>query len=80
MARALQGEASDNVEMMIRNRAYPKGRFISVTGRPVTDEQGNITAGVVDFRDITEIKRLEKSLQELRERYRRMLSRYKSRG
>jgi PAS domain S-box-containing protein len=80
LARALKGEASDDVEMLIRNSRFPKGRFISVTGRPITDEKGNITAGVVDFRDITEIKRLEKSLKDLRARYRKMLSRYKSEG
>jgi PAS domain S-box-containing protein len=80
LAKALKGEAADDVEMLIRNRKHPKGRFISVTGRPITDEKGNITAGVVDFRDITEVKRLEKSLRELRARYKRMLTRYKSEG
>ncbi|GAA4430556.1 hypothetical protein GCM10023188_17310 [Pontibacter saemangeumensis] len=78
LAKALKGEASDDVEMLIRNSRFPKGRFISVTGRPVSDEKGNITAGVVDFRDVTEVKRLEKMLRELRERYKKVLQRYKS--
>ncbi|MFD3002003.1 PAS domain-containing protein [Pontibacter toksunensis] len=74
LAKALKGEASDDVEMLIRNRKHPKGRYISVTGRPIIDKKGNIAAGVVDFRDITEIKRLKKILVKLRAKYRRKLA------
>ena len=53
LARALKGEASDEVEMFVRNPEVPEGVFISVSGRPLQDEDGTEKGGVVVFRDVT---------------------------
>ncbi|MCE2397184.1 PAS domain S-box protein [Candidatus Poribacteria bacterium] len=53
LARALQGEASDEVEMFVRNPEVPEGVFISVSGRPLQNEGSTGKGGVVVFRDVT---------------------------
>jgi PAS domain S-box-containing protein len=59
----------------------PQGVFISVTGRPLRDEQGVLRGGVVVFRDSSRTKQSEQQLQqavaELRrseERFRRLFN------
>jgi PAS domain S-box-containing protein len=66
LARALRGEESNQVEMLIRNANVPEGIVISGTGRPLRDLSGALCGGVVVFRDITLHKRHEQAL--LRER------------
>ena len=56
LARAFRGEESNQVELLIRNPARPQGVIISVTGRPLRDETGRLTGGVVVLRDITDAK------------------------
>ena len=53
LARALKGESSDEVEMFVRNPEVPEGVFISVSGRPLQDEESTEKGGVVVFRDVT---------------------------
>ena len=53
LARALKGEASDEVEMFVRNLEVPEGAFINVSGRPLQDEEGTEKGGVIVFRDVT---------------------------
>ena len=53
LARALKGEASDEVEMFVRNPEVPDGIFISVSGRPLQDEDSTEKGGVIVFRDVT---------------------------
>jgi len=62
LVRAIQGEASDNTEMIIRNSKVSEGVHISSSGRPLRDAAGKIIGGVVVFRDITEQKRQERRL------------------
>ena len=53
LARALKGDASDEVEMFVRNLEVPEGAFISVSGRPLHGEEGAEKGGVIVFRDVT---------------------------
>ena len=53
LARALNGETSDEVDMFVRNPAVPEGAFISVSGRPLQDQEGSEKGGVIVFRDVT---------------------------
>ncbi|MDE0205219.1 MAG: PAS domain S-box protein [Candidatus Tectomicrobia bacterium] len=73
---ALRGEALDDVELFVRNEKRPAGIHISARGRPLRDDNGEIQAGVVVFRDITEYKRtlaeLETTIHELRTQTRLM--------
>ena len=53
LARALKGEASDEVEMFVRNPEVPEGVFISISARPLQDKAGTQKGGVSVLRDVT---------------------------
>jgi signal transduction histidine kinase len=61
LVRALHGEASDGVEMLVRNPRRPEGILISVDGRPLDPSAGQPGAVAV-FHDITELRRYENDL------------------
>jgi len=65
LARAIRGESCDAVELFVRHSQRPDGAFISVTGRPLLDEAGKGTGGVVTFRDVSEIKTAQAELARL---------------
>ena len=62
LVRALHGEASQEVEMFIRNPKLPNGAYITATGSPLGDESGATKGGVVVFRDVTERKQADEAL------------------
>ncbi len=63
LVRALRGEDTNNVELFIRNAAVPAGVLICATGRPLRDENGNITGATVVFRDVTLLRAAQEELQ-----------------
>jgi EAL domain-containing protein (putative c-di-GMP-specific phosphodiesterase class I) len=63
LLRALRGEDTNNVELMIRNERVPEGVVVSVTGRPIRDPQGTIVGASVVFRDITALREAERRLE-----------------
>jgi signal transduction histidine kinase len=71
LVRALAGEATEQVEMVIRNPANPDGITITVSGRPLAPTAGQ-TGAVAVFHDITDRKAAEAHLAatvaQLRER------------
>ncbi|MFF5226429.1 ATP-binding protein [Dactylosporangium sp. NPDC000521] len=60
LVRALDGESTDGIEMVIRNAGRPDGTLLSVSGRPL-DVDGRRGAIAV-FHDITEIREREGDL------------------
>lgn len=71
LIRALQGEETNGVEMLIRNAAVPEGAVISVTGRAVRDLEDRIIGAAVVFHDVTDLRiaegELRQALEGLRE-------------
>jgi PAS domain S-box-containing protein len=65
MAKALRGEATDNVEFFIRHGQAPEGRWVNASGRPLQKAASNIFGGAVVIHDITEQKNSQKRLEEL---------------
>ena len=63
LVRAVRGEPSDEVELLVRNSEKPEGVYISVSGRPLRDDSDAITGAVSTFRDVTEIKEAERDLK-----------------
>jgi PAS domain S-box-containing protein len=61
LMRALHGESSDGVEVLIRNPERPDGVLISVNGRPL-DPSAGLRGAVSVFHDITELRRYETDL------------------
>jgi two-component system sensor kinase FixL len=62
LVRALRGQASEPTEMWVRNPARPDGLAMSVTGRPIQNEEGQFCGGVAVFHDVTERRRAEAEL------------------
>jgi PAS domain S-box-containing protein len=64
LKRALRGLATEDLELFIRNGNIPGGVFISSTGRPIRNRDGQLIAGVTMFRDISYRKEIESLLKE----------------
>ena len=62
LVRALRGEEPDNVEIWIRNSQLPEGLDVSISARPIYDENGTVSGGVAIIRDITNVKASETQL------------------
>ncbi|MFB9363808.1 ATP-binding protein [Actinoplanes nipponensis] len=62
LVRALRGEKSDGVEMIIRNDRRPDGILVSVDGRPLDANAAGRHGAVAVFHDITELRRYETDL------------------
>jgi PAS domain S-box-containing protein len=62
LTRALNGEGSEQVEMLVRNPAHPEDRVISVSARPIESAAGERGAVAV-FHDITDRKHVENELR-----------------
>jgi len=69
LTRALRGESTDSIELYINRDDLDDGVWLSVTGRPMRDESGNIRGGVVVFRNTTLQKRAEEALRQSQARY-----------
>lgn len=66
MMRVLAGEVFTGCNPVIIRFHTPAGeeRYVSVTGAPVLDEAGEISAALGVFRDVTEQQRMERELRE----------------
>ena len=63
LRRALLGEPSDGVLMMVRNAVVPEGRWLAVSTRPLLDATGVVRGGVAIYTDVGERKRAEESIR-----------------
>jgi PAS domain S-box-containing protein len=63
LARAIRGESVEEEELFLRPPDHPDGIWISISGRPLRDEDGDLHGGVVVFRDISASRRAEDSLR-----------------
>src|ERR1051326_4781196 len=70
MLRALRGETVDSVELFVCHPHAPQGRWVSVTARPLADEQGIPNGAIAIYRDVTERKQVEQALSASEGRYR----------
>ncbi len=71
LGRALvRGEAVDQAEVFVRNARHPRGLWLLVGARRLTDAAGEPYGAVSVFRDITAIKQTEAALREEEEKYR----------
>ena len=64
LARAIRGESLDQVELFLKNASRPEGVSISISGRPLRTDAGELAGAVVVFRDITEQRRLEAGVRQ----------------
>ena len=64
LTRAINGDSCDEVELFVCNERVPQGAYISVSGRPMRDAEGNSKGGVIVFRDVTERIRADQALTQ----------------
>ena len=64
LARAVKGEATNNIEMHIRNDQLSQEVYVSINGRPLLDENGVSRGGVVVAHNITELKQTQIQLEQ----------------
>ncbi len=69
LVRTLRGEATDDVEMLVRNHLDGKDRLLSVSGRPLLDAEGRPQGGVAVFRDVTAQTEMEEAIRRSEERF-----------
>lgn len=62
--QAIKGGAIDGAEMFIRNDVVSSGIWVSATGRPLRDDDGQLIGGIMVLRDISERKLAEKRVSE----------------
>ena len=67
LALAVQGQLSTTVEIFLRNPGRPEGVLIETNARPLRDKNGTLRGGVIAFRDITQRRKAEQSIQKLNE-------------
>jgi signal transduction histidine kinase len=65
LARALRGESVDDAELVIRNENLSGPVRISLNSRPLKHSDTELRGGVVVFRDITQIRRVEEHLGKI---------------
>ena len=73
--RALAGEEGAEEVLRFRILATGEERWAIVTAMPIFGEQGKVRMAVNIFRDITESKRAEEALREIREAERKRIAR-----
>ncbi|MFL5241692.1 MAG: PAS domain S-box protein [Gemmataceae bacterium] len=73
LARALRGEAVDENEIYVRHKGKPEGLYLSVSARPLYDENGKLTGAVAVFRDVTKRRQADAALRTSEERIRMLL-------
>ena len=65
LARAMRGEHVSEAEMFIRNPNNLDGTWISINSAPLRDEKGELSGGVIVFRDVTVHRRSHEVVRQL---------------
>jgi PAS domain S-box-containing protein len=64
LPRALRGLETNDLNVVVRSPSRPDGFIVSVNGRPLRDDQGNVVAGITVVRDVSELISAQKRLAE----------------
>ncbi|HSO86258.1 MAG TPA: PAS domain S-box protein [Draconibacterium sp.] len=73
MERALVGESTDDIDVVIRHRTTQKKKRVLLSGRPIVDEENHVIAAVITIKDISKYKNLEEELKKTELKYRRAI-------
>ncbi|GAA4950175.1 hypothetical protein GCM10023314_24450 [Algibacter agarivorans] len=62
--RALVGEITDDIDVILKDLATNEMRRVLLSGRPIIDNENHIAAVVVTIKDISRYKKLEEELEK----------------
>jgi len=73
MERALNGEETSDIDVVLLNPVTQEKKRVLISGRPLVDQNDIVVAAVVTIKDITHYKKLEKELKETESKYRQLI-------
>ncbi|RKS95645.1 PAS domain S-box-containing protein [Flavobacterium limicola] len=73
MERALSGEVTNDVEIILWNPVAQEKKRVLISGRPLVDQNNNVVAAVVTIKDISKYKQMEEELKETESKYRQLI-------
>ncbi|HLF50960.1 PAS domain S-box protein [Flavobacterium sp.] len=73
MERALKGEPTDDIDVVVWDPATKKKERILLSGRPLVDQNNKVVAFVLTIKDISKYKQLEADLIETESKYRKLI-------
>lgn len=73
MERALGGEVTNDVEIILWNPLAQEKKRVLISGRPLVDQNDNVVAAVVTIKDISKYKQMEEDLKESESKYRQLI-------
>lgn len=73
MERALSGEVTDDVEVILWNPVAQEKKRVLISGRPLVDQNNKVVAAVVTIKDISKYKQMEEELKETELKYRQLI-------
>ena len=73
LERALLGEPTDNVDVVLWNPKLQQKKRVLLSGRPILDKQNQVIAVVITIKDITRYRNLEEELKKTELKYRSLI-------
>jgi len=73
MERALVGESTDDIDVLLLNPATKERKRVLLSGRSLVNTQNQVVAAVVTIKDISKYKMIEKELKKTELKYRRLI-------
>jgi PAS domain S-box-containing protein len=73
LVRAMGGESVDDFHLFVRNARIPGGVHLSVTGRPIRNQKGELCGAFVVFRELTEWLNARNELESDGKRFRSLV-------
>ncbi|MBG6061159.1 PAS domain S-box-containing protein [Flavobacterium sp. CG_9.1] len=73
MERALNGEVTTDIEIILWNPIAQEKKRVLISGRPLVDQNNTVVAAVVTIKDISKYKQMEQELKETESKYRQLI-------
>ena len=73
MERALNGEVTTDIEIILWNPIAQEKKRVLISGRPLVDQNNAVVAAVVTIKDISKYKQMEQELKETESKYRQLI-------
>ena len=80
LERALNGESTDDVDVVLFNPNSEQKKRVLISGRPLIDTENHVVAAVLTIKDISRYKQLEQELIDAESKYRRLIGFKKDEG
>lgn len=71
--RALKGESTDNIEVLLEIPNGKKKKIVLISGKPIKNTDNQVMAAVITIKDISKYKLMEKELKNTELKYRNLI-------